>query len=427
MRTAMKTPVENSKSPVAPKAGRGPLKRFRDARDGQFSIMLAVALPMIMVAVGSVADVSQQQRLQGELQNALDAGTLAGAAIAFEGATTTQIQDRIRAYFMPMCPVPNCATAVTLNITFANDRLTTTATGNVRTHFMGMFGKSQLPVAAKAESTLKSVPVFYEVHMVLDNSGSMNIVDGVNNIRFFRDKFLPWNSICAFACHSRSDPNATYQGKTGFETARQWGVPLREDRIKNEMIDQAQRLLTGANATRAKVAVYDFDWWVYQRRTPSNVFGQVKKSIEDVQNQSGGTQYAYFANELQRLVGPSGTGASATSPRKAIILITDGVQQNLYTGKVELISQSACNVYKAEGRDLYVLNIAYPDPLEIGNQWYSQRAEMIALQPQLEGALQTCASPGRYFRADYGVSIDTALESITNAIMRDARQMYLAM
>ncbi|NJR13699.1 MAG: hypothetical protein HC779_05190 [Phyllobacteriaceae bacterium] len=403
------------------------IREFLRDRSGNFAGILGVTMPMLVLSAGMSVDIYNQQRVENELQAAVDASVLAGAAIAYEGATSVQIEERVKAFFLPACPLKACETA-TLNVTFLADRLKVTAAGTAKTHFMSIGGKKELAANATAEVTLKSVPVHYEVHMVLDNSGSMNIVDGVDNIRSFRDKFKPWNSICAFACHTRGNNNeATYQGKTGADLARENGIPLREDRVKTEMIDQAKRLLQGAYASRVKVGVYDFDWWVNQRQAPTHNFGQVQKAINDVNNTSGGTQYVYFANELARLVGASGTGIDQKSPKKAIVMITDGVQQNMYTGKIELISQSACNKYKEQGRELFILNMVYPDPLEIGNQWYGQRDLIIPLRPKLEPALQQCASPGRYYRAEYGTTIDAALQSITDAIMRDARQMYLAM
>ena len=70
--------------------------------------------------------------------------------------------------------------------------------------------------------------------------------------------------------------------------------------------------------------------------------------------------------------------------------------------------------------------MVYPDPLEIGNEWYGNRANIIALRPTIEPALQACASPGRYYRAEYGNSIDNAMDSIRDDVLKDAKSMYLA-
>ena len=395
--------------------------------------MLAIALPTIVAAVGLATDLSEQQRMQTDLQNAADAGLLAAADLAAAGASEADIKDRIKSFFLTACPVTNCATAATQTTTIMTDKIRVEASATIKNTFMGIVGKPTVNINAKAEMTIKSVPVFYEVHMVLDNSGSMNIVDGLANIRSFRNQFKPWGAVCAFACHNivssgKQDKkgNDIMMTVTGASVARANNIPMREDRLRAEMINQAQTLLTTANASRIKIATYDFNWWVNQRIAPSADFSQVKKSIEDMAWTSDGTQHDYMADELVRLVGPSGTGLTAQSPKKAIVMITDGVSNDWNGSGISSIPASACNKWKAEGRELFMLNMVYPDPLEIGDTGYSGRARMIALVPTLEATLQSCASSGKYFRAEYGQSIVSALESVKNAILKDARSMYLA-
>ena len=376
---------------------------------------------------------SSDLRIKFDLQNATDAGLLAASDLAAQGSTEDDVKARIRAYFLASCPVANCASAVTQTTTIMKDKVRVEATANVKTAFMGMMGQSSLVADAKSEMTIKSIPVFYEVHMVLDNTGSMNIIDGLDNIKSFRTQFKPWGSVCAFACHNivpsgskDSKGNDIMMTKTGAQLAREKNIPMREDRLRSQMIDQAQSLLTTANASRIKIATYDFNWWVSQRIAPSANFGQVKKSIDDMAWGSDGTQHTYMADELVRLVGKSGTGSTAESPKKAIVMITDGVSNDWNGSGITSIPESVCNKWKADGREVFILNMVYPDPLEIGDEWYSGRAKMIAFVPTLEATLKSCASPGKYFRAEYGASIDMALESVKNAILKDARSMYLA-
>jgi Flp pilus assembly protein TadG len=426
-------------------------KRFSADRGGQFSIMLCVALPALFAAVGLATDISQQQRVKSELQNATDVGVLASAELAERGATETEIKARVRSYFLSACPVANCNTDVTLSTTVLPDRIRVEATAKAKTFFMGMVGVKLMTTKAKSEMQIRSIPVHYEVHMALDNSGSMNIIDGLQNMRNFRTQFNPWGATCAFACHDRVDAApvkkpqkcTTKKGKTtcvddgyypavqmtesGADVARRLGFPLREDRLRTQMIAQAKSLLTAtANQDRIKVATYDFDWWVRQRISPSTNYGQVKKSIEDMPRQSGGTQYAYFANELVRLVGPSGSGATEATPKKAIVMITDGVSQVNGSDGLETIPTATCNKLKEDGRELFILNMVYPDPNELTTGYNSAVEKVKGIHAKLAPSLQACASPGRYYAAEYGTSIDTALESIKNDVLKDAKSMYLS-
>jgi Flp pilus assembly protein TadG len=410
------------------------LKRFWSDRRGQFSIVSIAAMPLIMTATGIALDLTNQQRFDSELQNAVDAGALAGAAIAYEGASQEQIRERVRTFFLPVCQVPNCSTAMTLSTTFSADRLTVTASGSVRPPFLSIFGRESMPIEAKAQVTLKSTPSHYEVHMVLDNTGSMNIIDGLSNIRAFRTQFNPWgSSSCAFACHDRGgdgrggDGGVAWQGETGAEMARRIGYPMREDRLRAEMIDQARILLSGGSSSRVKIATYDFDWWVHRRTAPTSIFNDVRRSIEGMAWHSPGTNHGWFAAELARLVGVSGDGLTAANPRKAIVMITDGVSQINGSNELQPVQQATCDLLKQDGREVFILNMVYPNPAEIGSMDANLTRKITDLHPRLEPALQACASPGKYFRAEYGATIDQALESIRIAIERDARQMYLAM
>jgi hypothetical protein len=407
--------------------------RFRTDKNGQFSIMMAVALPMLMACVGMATDVTHQIGERSSLQNAVDAAALSGSATASNGGSEQDVRDQVLAYFEGSCDVQNCA-SIPLTTVILPDRIRVEADGSVKAHFMGMMGMPYLPIAARAEVMIRSTPVHYEVHMVLDNSGSMNIIDGLANIRAFRTQFHPWNaSACAFACHDRGGDgkgvqNAQPGGATGASLARSLGFPMREDRLRAQMIEQSRSLLTSAqNQSRIKVATYDFDWWVRQRIAPSANFAEVRSSIETMPEQSGGTQYSFFANELARLVGASGSGADAGNPKKAIVMITDGVSQTLSGSHLETIPVATCNKLKEEGRELFVLNMVYPDPNEIGDMSAATKTKILNLVPQLEPSLIACASPGRYYSAEYGASIDSALESIRLAILKDARSMYLSM
>ncbi|MGL4405221.1 MAG: vWA domain-containing protein, partial [Notoacmeibacter sp.] len=276
-----------------------------------------------------------------------------------------------------------------------------------------------------ARVNLSATMEHINVHMVLDNTGSMNIVDGVAAINQMRPLFKPYEKFgaiedCAFACHVKIDgsgKDVTYNGKSGSEIARENGIPMREDRIHREMIDQAQRLLQGAS--NIKVAVYAFDWSITKLIDPSDNFGRVKNAIDNVTNVSQGTQYEIMAPQVDFQVGLSGVGTEL-DPKKVIVLITDGVQQRFPDHKPGLMPIEACDKMKEDGRELYVLNIAYPDPDIIGGDQRpgGSPSEVKAFYNDIDPRMKACAtSPDHYFRADYGVTIDRALKKITDKIM----------
>ncbi len=415
------------------------LKKLAADKSGQFSIMLAVALPMLITAVGFTVDLSEQQRVKYYLQNATDAAILASGDLMAADAPESAIKARIRTFFLAACQVPSCASVVEQTTTITGNRVRVDAKFDTKTYFMGIVGHPTVPVEARSEITLDQQLLYYEVHMALDNTGSMNIVDGLEAIKEFRYKFKPWSNsagnYCALACHYLVDdgtkdangkPNMMKQ--TGADIARANGIPLREDRIRQTMIDSARDLISAGNAKRLKVATYDFGWGAWQRSEPTTDFAKVKKSIEGMPWLSDGTQYDVMSYPLVNKVGPSGSGTSEDAPKKVIILITDGVSQKLESEGpgIKAIPKKACDRLKADGRQLIVLNMVYPDPLEIGNTQYGSRDKIIKLRPQLAPALKACASPGKYYEAEYGTTITKAFDNIKKDIIKDAKSMYLA-
>jgi Flp pilus assembly protein TadG len=401
------------------------LKKFLRDTSGNFSLLLGLSAITLASVAGMAVDLSNQMRIKTSLQDSVDAATIAGAALAYDGKPAGVVKQAVKDVFKSQCPIADCDPG-RLSITLYATKIEVESIGSSPTFFMGLVGKTALDVTAKARVNLGGTTEHIEVHMVLDNTGSMNIVDGLTAINQIKPLFLPYdkygiNEQCAFACHlaiDGSNADVTYNGKTGAQIARDNGIPMREDRIHSEMIDQARRLLTGGS--NIKVGVYSFTWGVTKMIDPSSNYGRVRNAINDVTNLSEGTQYEHMAPEADIQIGASGTGSSPGSPKKIIVLITDGVHQRLPDHKAGLMPTAMCDKLKEDGRELYVLNIAYPDPDIIGGDRRpgGSPAQVKAFYNDIEPRLKSCASSeDTYFRADYGVSIDNALKRITDRIL----------
>ena len=239
------------------------LKKFWNDRSGNFAIIVALSGFTLISAVGTAVDLSNQMRVKTALQDAVDAATLAGAALAYEGKPQAIVKQAVKDVFNGQCPVMDCDPNL-LSINLDSTKIEVASSGDTPTFFMGMIGKTELEVNAIARVNLGGTTEHIEVHMVLDNSASMNIVDGIAAINRMKPLFLPYNALeagqqCAFACHVPVDNqgrDVTWGGKTGAQIARENRIPMREERIHTEMIDQARRLLTGGS--NIEVGVYAF-------------------------------------------------------------------------------------------------------------------------------------------------------------------------
>ena len=93
------------------------LKNFIKDKAGNFSAILALSLTVLIASAGMAVDLSNQMRMKTELQDSVDAATLAGAALSFEGRTDKDVREEIARRFDQSCSVENCATAMTLTTT----------------------------------------------------------------------------------------------------------------------------------------------------------------------------------------------------------------------------------------------------------------------------------------------------------------------
>jgi Flp pilus assembly protein TadG len=397
-------------------------------RRGQFSVALIVMSMTVFSALGMGVDVANQFRSKADLQNSIDAATLLGAKLAFDGAKEAEVKKVVRDAYKANCQIAKCNPS-SLTITLSTSALEVMASETVRTAFMGLAGVSTLGIEAKARVNLGGASnEFFEVHLILDNTGSMNIVDGVAAINKMVPLFQPYEKYgsvegCAFACHIGTDgagQDVLYNGKTGAEIAKENGIPMREDRVHSEMAKQAKRLLEARK--NVEVGVHSFTWSMATHLKPTDKLSSVEAAIEAVKNISEGTQVDIMAPMAAREIGKSGDGTSKGRPKKIIVLMTDGVQQRMPDHWPGILSLEACNEMKAEGRELYVFNVKYPDPSIIGGDQRpgGSPQKVRDIYSQIEPRLQECASsPAHYFSADYGTSIDNALKAITDRILGD--------
>ena len=409
-------------------------RRFLNDKSGNFGAALAITGMALVGVVGGSIDLSWRERMETRLQDVVDAATLAGASAAMQGKSKPEQDEEIRRYFNQNCTLADCSTAMNLTIDIQDSHIHVESKGGVKPFFMAMMGVEELGIDAVARVNLGRNHV--EVHLALDNSGSMNIVDGEPAMARMLGVFQPYTESmgytvgCAFACHQATDGSGrtvSFGGLTGAQIARANNIPLREDRVKSVMATETRRILSDDTRETAKVAVHAFDWNSRKILAPTNNIARAEAAIASIQNESIGSQYHNMSYELAKAVGPSGDGSSASSPRKIIVMITDGIQQHYTTYVPQIIEQSSCDRLKAEGRELYVLNLAYPDPDLIATIPDGDAINAVRdFYDDIEPALISCASPGRYFRAGYGDTIDTALKAVVDEIKRN-NKVYLAM
>ncbi|WP_027062649.1 pilus assembly protein [Mesorhizobium loti] len=144
---------------------------FWRSRSGNFALMMGLALPAILAAIGFATDVTTIMRAKVDLQSSLDAATLASSHLTDSEADRKAAFDR---YFQ--VNVANHGELSNAKVTLSVDKglnyvkTKAVASADVALNFAFLFGANQhIEVDAGAVEATNNL----EVVMVLDNTGSM--------------------------------------------------------------------------------------------------------------------------------------------------------------------------------------------------------------------------------------------------------------
>ena len=246
---------------------------------------------------------------------------------------------------------------------------------------------------------------------------------------------------CAFACHwDGTKPAGT--GNDLWAMARRNGVTLRFDLVKNAtnaVIQEMQSKNLPINNLGVGIFTFNQTLNTVYPTNPSKGAGEAGNNWTAAlaavgQPPSNGAltetgiqpvvglrsnvvnTNSFFAASMNKLatqyLTPAGNGISATAPRKALFLITDGFEDdNLYGNYTRQAMQaSVCQQFKTMGYQVYVVYTPYY-PLMLS-------AYLSSWIPVVEGTssisisyqLQACASsPSNYISANDGPSLNAAV------------------
>jgi Flp pilus assembly protein TadG len=157
----------------------GLLARLRGDTRGNTLILVAIAIVPLMAMIGSGVDITRAYMADVRLQQACDAGVLAGRRFLSGATLSDQARTEAENYFKFNFPQGTLQTApFTPSITVpATGTIALAANTTVPTSIMRMFGYTQLPISAACKATQDFVNT--DVMLVFDTSGSMNCAPGV--------------------------------------------------------------------------------------------------------------------------------------------------------------------------------------------------------------------------------------------------------
>jgi Flp pilus assembly protein TadG len=253
--------------------------------------------------------------------------------------------------------VPSNSNVVTASVAYA-------ATGSLM--FGGIFGSPTATMSGQSSASM-SLPSFIDVYLMIDTSGSMAI--GASSDDQTR---LIQTIGCAFACHD-GNPVAGYAD--AYTYAEATGVQLRYDVINSgirKFFDTVDR--DDPQHRYIRSSIYSFDSNLHNltgSATPISDTAQLRNNLPAAPATSGEYDGATHFNEsigsVMADIGAGGDGLSAGSPKKLLIIATDGVEDPNRTWtydlslrpQVTVIDTGFCSVLSAAKVSVAFIHMAY--------------------------------------------------------------------
>jgi len=420
------------------------LRKYLGEQRGNVAILFGLAaVPMVMVT-GMGIDYGFALERQTQLNAIADAAALAGVSSTMMALDQSASAAAAQRTF-------NAQASALAGVTYAPADLSVTVStsGPVRTvnvdyaaksqnSFPNLLGMTVLPLAGHSSATAGMAPNI-DFYLLLDGSPSMAIAATSAGI----DTMVANTSSqggCAFGCHE-SHPSSDNLGNPGGEDnyalARSLGVTLRIDMLRQAV----SNLMTTAQNTAIKyssnyrVAQYTFDYQL-------NAVGALTSDLSLAKSESAGIALlqVYANNWLTSskansdedtnfdaaLTGinglmpnpGSGTNNAGDTPQEVMFFVTDGVEDENYSGsrRQSVLDVNQCNAIKSRGIRIAVLYTEYlPLPT---NAWYNKY--IAPFQANIAPTMQQCASPGLYFEVKTGGDISAALASLFEMAVQTA-------
>lgn len=162
------------------------IKKFLKNDVGAIAVAAGLLIPVVVSATGVFIDMSQGYLVRARLASALDAAALAAAATGSDNETF--LQQRVEDFVEANYPPEKIGTNIIVETVLNGDELTVSASAELSTSFMRIFGFDLLDVSAS--TTVQREVRGLEVVMVLDNTGSMATNNNIATLRTATESFI---------------------------------------------------------------------------------------------------------------------------------------------------------------------------------------------------------------------------------------------
>ncbi len=455
-------------------------------------------IPLVLL-IGLAVDFGFIAQARAQLDLAADSAALtatktAGAAFIANAGTTQAIaqgeNDGTNWFIAQVGLIPN-ASVIATNVQVTNNgntfNSTVTYQAEVATFFSGLFGV-QFVNLTNASAAQIIANAYVDVTFLLDNSSSMLIASTLAGVSTMETVTLGANTsllapntsitsliyphgvgngpplACAFACHWDASSHDYYG------LARNNNVQLRFDVLKTAVGQSITQMYSAEQLTNITdqfgTTIYTFNSYygnyinqVYPLPASGAVgydltpTGAAQTTVQNFQtpvvSDAADTPFPQAMAALTATSTAAGDGSSINSPRKALIIVTDGIQDwgsraevpgypqtagGTYSGAEGPINSADCNAIKALGYAVYVIYTTYITqdasgnqlPLVIYNQFLVPYVNSVGSPASYDLAanMQACASsPANYAQASDPAAIEAAMAAMLQSVINSASRL----
>lgn len=309
------------------------LHRFFGNRSGNFAIMTALLLPVVLAATGAAVDLGMaliaNQRLVAAANGAVLAALSDVQVLSERGVTTTKDQVNTSAKGFFLANTSNIAFAtldsVTPDATIRRNQIEATIAfkATYRTTIMSLFGIPTVPIANQAQATV-TLRSYMNINILVDTSQSMGI--GATD----KDQQLVAAATgCAFACHINQA-----RGSSSYDKARANGATMRIDVARNAVAAAVDAVAAAEQFPgQVTLGLYRFSNDLTEILSPSDArssdLAQVKALAQSQINLDmtyGGTNIEQAVRQIATKLPGNGSGTAPTDRIQYVIVVTDGVE-----------------------------------------------------------------------------------------------------
>lgn len=337
------------------------LINFAKCRQGAFGVVAAVMLPPTILTVGFGADYVYYYTEMTRARQAADAAALAGAKAGLEAlnARMSNVQKRVNTVVRGTVTANRDSDQKSFRLALGNSvvpkavfhrrsggaSVEVTLSYPIPSMFGKLVGVKTYMVNVRAAAFAKN-PSYYDLVLVLDNSGSMLIgasPEDISNTRKAvseiyaedtpKDPNLTADTVCAFACHTIGTYDRIKQKYPGTQ--------FRIDEIR-QAADQLLATLDSYQSSRQltfRVSVFALSRTttpLIERATIADARAVIKTQYQPASTEAGTNYKNAFATLADYMKSaPIGDGTTATAPKQIILLATDGVEDagnHIYSG-----------------------------------------------------------------------------------------------